>query len=632
MQGFAHGFALQLLGVTLVGVALGSAEALHLRRSGFDLGARGVAEIVLGHGVLGLLVGAIPAALVAALRASGRGERLGLRAGGLAERFVGTLPTLFTAFALFGLYVNIAWLPRRFDPLSLATDAGLGVGLLALGLLWSVRPWRGGGDAPTLGAVLVVLAALLVWAASPPASGSRDVSEARATPPPGAPNIILILLDTLRADHLGVYGYPRPTSPRIDALGHSGQVFERAYSTSNWTRPALASLHTSTLPARHQVTDLDRGVPRELDLLAEQLQRHGYQTGLVSVGANFEPSDGYDRGVDFFHTARTRVALARTVIFQYVVLKKFPWVRTLLAGDEGEGDPRDPDRLTENALEFVRGADPSRPIFLFVHYLGPHDPYAPPPPYDQIFGSDGVVQRLVKPPDDLWAGRDAFSDADRQQMIDQYDEEIVWHDENLGRFLDALRAAGRLDDAVVAITSDHGEGFGEHGVWGHNASLFEEVVRVPLLFWSSEPWNQPRRHRVPVSLMDVAPTLLDLAGAPPASTFDGDSLVPWLRGETSETARTVHMQNPPSGEVGLRSESYSYFEEDNLARKGRWLYRAEDVKQKEELTEREPALAEELSAAARLRHEYDYARRSDAPAVVLDEARLEQLKALGYIE
>ena len=483
----------------------------------------------------------------------------------------------------------------------------------------------------TVASTTTAIAIMTAWAATPPASGASDVVE-RPAPAPDAPDLFVVLLDTLRADHLGAYGYERETSPRIDALAREGQVFERAYSSSNWTRPALASLHTSTLPVRHQVIDVDRGVPPELDLLTEKLQQAGYTTLIASVGANFEPSDGYDRGVDAFYTARTRAALARTTIFNGFLLPNFPFLRPLFLPRHEERDPRDPDLMTARALELVDGADPERPLFLFLHYLGPHDPYAPPPPYDERFGDEGFVASAAHPPRDLWAGPDALSPRDLQRMIDQYDEEIWWHDEWVGRLFDGLRERGRLDDAVFLITSDHGEGFGEHGMWAHNVGMFEEVTQVPLVVWSSAPWSAPRRHEVAVNLIDVAPTLTELAGAGHPPSFDGESLVPWLSGESDAVERTVFLQNPLNGERGLRSEDWAWFEEDNAMRRRDWLYRAADRTQELDLSGQESDVAATLAGRAREREADDAARRGEAPTIALDDARREQLRALGYLE
>jgi arylsulfatase len=386
------------------------------------------------------------------------------------------------------------------------------------------------------------------------------------------------------------------------------------------------------MPSRHGMIDVDRGLPASLPLLTEELHAHGYQTAAVTVGANFEPNDGYDRGVDFFWVTRQGIALGRCRLFSGIVFREFPALRGIVPKRQIEKDPTSPEVITSRVLEFVERSDPARPLFVFAHYLGPHDPYAPPPPFDRAFSPDGVVERLTRPPDDLWAGPDALSPADRQQMIDQYDGEIVWNDAAVGRLVDGLRAAGRLDNAMVVVTADQGEGIGEHGMWSHNVSLFEEVVRIPLVVWSSAPWNAGRELAVPASLLDLAPTMLEAAGAPAAPGFDGESLLPWLDGRNASTERVVHLDNPLNGELGVRTPEWAYFEEKRFGKERRWLYRADDLRQERELLAQEPAVADRLAALSRERWSRDLARHTEAPKIELDEARKEQLRALGYIE
>jgi arylsulfatase A-like enzyme len=443
----------------------------------------------------------------------------------------------------------------------------------------------------------------------------------------------VILVDTLRADHLRTYGYHRPTSPRLDALAADGIVFERAYSTSNWTRPALASLHTSTMPARHGMARVNHGVPPSLPLLAESLHARGYQTGMVVIGGNFGPGDGYDRGVDFFWVARRPLSpLLRSSVLNDFVFRDFPSANRLIPAPPLDYDSESPEVITDKALEFVRGADPARPVFVFAHYLGPHDPYAPAAPFDRSFGASGVDLRVADPPKNRWAGPDALSPADRQKMIDQYDEEILWNDRSIGRLIDGLRDTGRLDDAIVIVTADHGEGFGEHGVWAHNFGLFDEIVRIPLVVWSSAPMGGAPRLHVPVSLLDLAPTMLELSGTPRPASFDGESLLPWLRGERTSVDRVVHTENSRNGELGAHSAEWAYFQETGSQRARRWLYRADDRRQESDLSAQEAQTAAAMAALVRERFSQDLARHTGTPQIELDPDQREQFRQLGYIE
>jgi arylsulfatase A-like enzyme len=214
-------------------------------------------------------------------------------------------------------------------------------------------------------------------------------------------------------------------------------------------------------------------------------------------------------------------------------------------------------------------------------------------------------------------------------MIDQYDGEVAWHDAHIGRLLDGLREAGRLDEAIVAIVADHGEGFGEHGVWGHNAGLFEEVVRIPMIFRGTGV--RPGRTRVAASLVDLAPTLAELSGAASPREFDGASLAPWLAG-AGAGERTVFVENPLNDEIGVRSGEWAYFEGKTGDGFQRWLFRAEDARQTEELSARHPEVAERLRRLAAERRDRDRSVGVKSVEIELDAERRRMLEALGYVE
>jgi arylsulfatase A-like enzyme len=615
----------QLFWSSLVGAAIGWLEVLGLESGGFFLGAREALETVLVYAVLGALVGgaaacAVRLALAIARRAASGG-------GPLGARLAAVVPSFAVIWVVLGGRINVLHLPDALSLPSLAANAAL---LAAFGLAawaWSRRPWGVRADRWLLAAAVAAGAASAVGLLRAPSP--HEIAGAAPARAGEAPNVVLILVDTLRADHLGVYGYARSTSPRIDAFAAEGMVFERAYSTTNWTRPAVASLFTSTMPSRHNATALDRALSPDLPLLAEALRGRGYRTAFFTVGPNVEPADGYGRGVDHFFHGRSQKAVARTVFFNSIVLRLVPGVGKLLPGRRhASALTGDPAEITDRALEWARAADPARPFFVYLHYLGPHSPYRPPPPFDRAFSEVGVVERVVDPPH-AWSGKDAFSPADTQQMIDKYDGEVAWHDAHIGRLLDGLREAGRLDQAIVAIVADHGEGFGEHGVWGHNAGLFEEVVRIPMIFRGTGV--RPGRTRVAASLVDLAPTLAELSGAASPREFDGASLAPWLAG-AGEGERTVFVENPLNDEIGVRSGEWAYFEGKTGDGFQRWLFRAEDARQTEELSARHPEVAEELRRLAAERRDRDRSVGVKSVEIELDAERRRMLEALGYVE
>lgn len=290
------------------------------------------------------------------------------------------------------------------------------------------------------------------------------------TPEPRPSNVLVYLVDTLRADHLGLYGYGRDTSPQLDAFARDAVVYDAAYTPASWTRPATATLLTGRYPLAHgaitRANALDPGIP----LLGEYLGRAGFATAAFVTNVNVLPVWGFGRGFDDFYDIDSETWRARS------------------------------DQVNEVVLEYL-DAHPAERFFYYVHTRDPHEPYEPPPPFDSLW-----------PP------------GDENPERDLYDAEIRANDAAFGELLDALRERGLYDDTVIVFTSDHGEELHDRGKLGHGFSLFEEAVRIPLVV--KYPGNAGAGMRVepPVSLVDVVPTLLAALGAGPPQDPDGIDL------------------------------------------------------------------------------------------------------------
>jgi arylsulfatase A-like enzyme len=300
---------------------------------------------------------------------------------------------------------------------------------------------------------------------------------ARSAPP----SLVLVSIDTLRPDHLGAYGYPRATSPGLDALAADGVVFEHAYTPSSWTLPGHASMLTGVSPYRHGADLETRKIRDDVPLLAERLRARGYATSAI-VGAPFVGARyGFARGFDRF--------------------------------DERIAEGKDIDAYQPAVLDAVR-ALPKAPFFLFVHYMSVHSPYAPPARFDR-FHTPGAAastvdaSRIGQLQRALEQGTIALGPMDRAHLIDLYDGGIAAADDAVAQLRHAVRAA-RGDDVVFVVTSDHGEEFLEHGGLAHGGTLYDEVLRVPLIV-AGPGIAAGRQVERQVSLLDVAPTLLALA-------------------------------------------------------------------------------------------------------------------------
>ena len=293
-------------------------------------------------------------------------------------------------------------------------------------------------------------------------------------PRTGPPNLILISIDTLRADRLGIYGYGRDTSPALDRFAAGARVFERAYAPSPWTLPSHVSMLSGLSPSEHGVDQPTYAPGRDTPLLAERLQAAGYYTFGRTDGGWLSADFGFDRGFLSFHAERRGLEAA-------------------LAETE----------------EAFRAAHGERPFFGFVHTYDVHCPYTPGEPFASMFATPGAqsLETEGRCGNPHFNAR-GFTAAEALFLSDRYDGGVRKADQALGAFLAALEADGLLENTVVAITSDHGEAFGERGRIGHEGSLHREVLWIPLLIRA--PGLEPGPVAGSVDLSDLTPTLLEL--------------------------------------------------------------------------------------------------------------------------
>jgi len=317
------------------------------------------------------------------------------------------------------------------------------------------------------------------------------------TAAPPRPNIVLYVVDTVRADRLGVYGYEKPTSPRLDAFAEGAVLFENAYAQSSWTRPAVASLFTGLLPPAHRTVGRRSVLPDDATTLAEILAAHGYEgLGLVrnpNVGRAF----GFAQGFTRFRS---------------------------------EDRERDETMLERVRLWLDERQDAEAPFFLFLHAIDPHGPYDPAPEFEEMFEAGGAPAhyRTVRYLLGLNRG-DVEPDSGTAEALSRlYDAEVAQNDRAFGELLDELEDRGLVEDTAVIYVSDHGEEFAEHGRWEHGLSLYEEVLRVPLIM--RLPGVPARRVEAPAQHIDLLPTLLGYLGIEPPPTDGRDLLAERRRG------------------------------------------------------------------------------------------------------
>ena len=423
--------------------------------------------------------------------------------------------------------------------------------------------------------------------------------------------MLLITIDTARADHLSVYGYARDTTPVLRDFATRGVRFDAAYAPSATTAPTHASLFTSLYPPTHRVLKNGKPLADRHETLAEVLGAAGWVSGAVVSSYVLDPKFNYGQGFENWDADFSQAMVPDGVM---------AWEGERIEG-KFYGRADDTTRRAIALLKEYAGGDSS--FFLFVHYYDPHDPYQPPPEF---------AMRL--PP---------LSSSAMDQTLARYDAELAFTDAEIGRLLAALDDLGLSRNTIVVIVGDHGEGLMTHGHMNHGVQIYEEAVRVPLLIgW---PAGIPGGQVVaePTEIVDLAPTLIELAGASEVpSSFAGYNLAPRLRGEEQLPGdRPVWLYRRPY-EGSMVSRIWAKGEQFGV-REGRWKYIVGPAERVEELFDLHADPGEEINVrdqhpgvVRRLSGKLDAWRRDhtreSSPDIVVSPEDRRRLEALGYAD
>lgn len=619
---------LRLLPVLLAAAALGAAGgAVAGAVRGWDylggfgwLFADSVARAA-GWTALGLALSALLWLGLLRLGLSRPGER-----SSRADRRLPWLAALAVAapwLALAGWRLNRAWGLRPGD---LLTADGLGRNLalaaagavLALAAAWWLGRVRRSGlsrGTKTVAGTLV-LAAGVAWALMRGLAGGPAEGETAADG--GRPHVFVLLVDALRADHVSAYGYPRPTTPAIDSLAADGVLFEQTIAASTFTKSSIASLFTGRYPYQHGVywgsRRLEDGsvvsdlLPPAETTLAEALSSRGWLTEAWVQNSHLRHGTGFAQGFVDYRDHQGSI-----------------------------------DRIHRLAERFLDSPATLYPLFVYLHYIDLHDPYRPAAPYDTMFGGgpDGTGP---------YAGVDlaewgAYLDAVRRgevelepatvdRLRDLYDGQLRAIDDEIGRFLVGLRRRGLYDDSLIVLTSDHGDGFYEHGFVSHSTVPYEELVRVPLIVKLPGGRWAGRRVERSVRSIDLLPTVIAVTGGIPPAEIAGCNLLPLLRGgDPPDDCAVAMVEIAEEGAypvVAARSERWKYIHHQK---------RPDEVydlrSDPGELRDLGEGVAAEVEAVADLRRRALAAVAARAALandrIELDEETIRELKGLGYI-
>lgn len=513
-----------------------------------------LALLLLEYGLFGAVVGGVLAVPVSLLE---RRLPVRLRGGWL---YLLAMALAFVAFTFF--WNDDSVLLRSIYVLMAAATLAI-LGFLAL-LRWSwrrfvgprlpvrVRPFAFGAGA------VAVLAVLGVGGLSLGRPAPRRAAVRPAITPAG-PNVVLLVVDTLRADHLGAYGYGRPTSPAIDRIAAEGVVFERAFSPAPWTLPAHASLFTGLHSSRHRTYYGRERLGADKRTIAEVLAEAGYRTGGFSANPWVGEPTGLDQGFDTFEYTGSGV-ITDTLFLE---LAKRKSARADLGGA----------RTAQRLVRWVGAArERGERFFAFANFMEVHEPYGSVPgPYFSSF-LDRPLRRGVGR---LWlretplylcnscnpadhpdvvglrceGGRWRIEDWRLRDTLALYDAGIRYVDHQVGAIYDALGRAGVLDDTLLIVTSDHGEFLGEHGRIGHGVHLYDPLLHVPLIVRYPRRFPAGSRVRHDVSLLDVFPTLAALVGS--ASPPDPEAAVLDPADTAAQAPRPIRAEDYPFDAVTL---------------------------------------------------------------------------------
>ena len=422
-------------------------------------------------------------------------------------------------------------------------------------------------------------------------------------------NIILISIDTLRADHLGCYGYPRDTSPAIDKFASGALLFEDVSSPSPWTLPAHASLLTGLYPSHNRVRTRSNRLPADVMTLAKVLRQQGFVTSAIVNSHWLSKRNGLHQGFDYF-----------TYVMESVTQVK-------------------PSEVEDKAYKWLL-KHRAKPFFLFLHFYDVHSDYRSLPRYEKLFArpyngkADGTTAQLLH----YRKGRGSLDKTDAKHLIDLYDAGIRQMDDGIARLFKFLKKKKLFDNSLIIITADHGEEFLEHGGVLHGRTQFQEVIQVPLIMRGP---GLPRRKRIKTmaSLIDIMPTILGLLDIAQPAPLDGIDLrhlwqktngEPPLRLLFGEADWNNMIQSAIVDDIKRAVRHNQYKLHYNLLTKKKELYDLlEDPHENSNVIEQHPSLADSLFRVLKNFMSVEVTGKS-VPALSTKE--IELLKSLGYLQ
>jgi arylsulfatase A-like enzyme len=609
-----------LAGGLLAGALVGAAEALAAWLGG--AGTPGLPAL----GWAALLYGAVGAVA---------GYGIGLVAALLATDGFG--------LALAGVGVPFAFMAGRYRILhdvsleraptgGLATAVQLGalaaVVLLGVWVWWRLRGADARGRLLTrpLGAAAAVVLATGLWGVAARALGPAPSAQPPpvATLPSGAPNVLVIVVDALRADVLGAYGSPRVRTPHVDRLAADGVRYAKAFAQASWTRPSIATILTGLYPSSHGAVREADALPDGVVTLAEAMAAGGYRTvgfpNAVDVTSRFNFQQGFGE-FHYLEPARFFWASEEAATLGLYDLMRLLRARVLSRPVDVHAYYQPAEVVTTRLMEWLNGVSDGRRFFLFAHYMDPHEPYMVHP-----FDGEGYARVALPNP----------SPAMADELRTVYEGEVAYLDAHLGVLFEDLRRRGLYDRTLIVLTADHGEEFHEHGGWWHGATLYDEQTNVPLIIKPARGGAAGRVEEGLVGSIDIAPTVLAEVGLPIPPTVQGHRLP--LDGGAAPIRDAVFSEEDFEGNLlqALRSPAWKLMTANAGNPRGLpdvGLFDVvKDPGEQTNLAASSRPRVEELRAALGRKVLEARAHAGATTQTNVDDATRDRLKALGYME
>lgn len=524
LNALVHGISAGIVFGAVCGLAYYIIEPLILYKSSHAYFGVSLAGVLFVYLSFGSVLGAIAGLFVSLLKGLLRGRLSAVHADAAVFSIIGLMFSFLFIMRSHSLSHIRAFQPQLVISLAAALLIWLGIALLLSKMAAGRRKRAGGGGRGIEAAALLVIvciAAIGIWNYTTyyRLPGRQPLHK-------DSPNIVLIISDALRPDHLSAYGYERDTSPHLSRMAAEGTLFSRAYAHGNRTFYSVPSIFTSLY---HSETGYlwSPGkfypLPQARITLAEMLQEAGYNTvGMITnvmLKSEMQMTQGFDR-VEEFDFKRYKLSVYR--LFRY------------LGFLESSQEASDAGRVTDKAIQWLHHMH-DNPFFLLVYYMDTHHPYTPPPEYEEMFRSSKdeteanalfrKTAEFVRHP-----GKVVLTGGEIERLKDLYDASIRYVDEEVWRFIDALQETHPNRETIVIFTADHGDEFMEHGLVYHNNLLVEELIHVPLIMWSSQKEFEEHKVDELVRHIDLLPTIADWAGVAPPQEAEGVSLRPLING------------------------------------------------------------------------------------------------------